>query len=126
MKVERTQSHILNRLTYAGLALAIGLSSAGCFYSRTVDTEPAAPIPPVVQVQPAPVVYETTPTVATTTMVPAQHDVTTSWGPNGTVQKQTTTLADPDGVPVQKQTTTTWQPGGPMQSQTTTTTSDGY
>src|SRR5208283_1038504 len=124
MKLERLKANVFNRLAYAGIALVVGISSTGCFYSRTVDTEPAAPVPPVVQVQPAPpVVYETAPTVATTTTtVPAQHDVTTSWGPDGTVQKQTTTLADPDGVPVQKQTTTTWQPTGAMQSQTTTTT----
>ena len=124
MKIENQKSHVprgLNRLLYAGVALAIGISAGGCFYSRTVDTEPA-PIPQVVQVPPpAPVVVQTTaPTVPT--VDPEQHQVTTSWGPDGTVQKQTTTIADPNG-PVQKQTTTTWQPGGAMQSQTTTTTS---
>jgi|SRR5271155_1096542 len=119
MQLEGAKS-IANRLAYAALAVAIGVSSAGCFYSRTVDTEPA-PIPQVVQL-PAPVVYQTTtPTVAT---VPVQHDVTTSWGPGGTVQKQTTTLSDPDGVPVQKQTTTTWEPGSPTENQTTTTTTN--
>lgn len=124
MKIDNQKSHVarlLNRTMYAGIALAMGISAGGCFYSRTVDTEPA-PIPQVVQVpQPAPVVVQsTTPTVPT--VDPEQHQVTTSWGPDGTVQKQTTTIADPDG-PVQKQTTTTWQPGGAMQSQTTTTTS---
>jgi hypothetical protein len=123
MKIEHQKSNItrlLNRTVYASIALAIGISAAGCFYSRTVDTEPA-PIPQVVQVPaPAPVVVQTTPTVPT--VDPEQHQVTTSWGPDGTVQKQTTTIADPNG-PVQKQTTTTWQPGGAMQSETTTTTS---
>jgi hypothetical protein len=124
MKIEPQKScfaRLLNRTIYAGVALAMGISAGGCFYSRTVDTEPA-PIPQVVQVpQPAPVVVQTTaPTVPT--VDPEQHQVTTSWSPDGTVQKQTTTIADPNG-PVQKQTTTTWQPGGAMQSQTTTTTS---
>jgi hypothetical protein len=124
MKIESQKSHVvglLKRILYTGVALGIGIGAAGCFYSRTVDTEPA-PIPQVVQVpQPAPVVVQTTaPTVPT--VDPEQHQVTTSWGPDGTVQKQTTTIADPNG-PIQKQTTTTWQPGGAMQSQTTTTTS---
>jgi len=127
MKIENQKSHVvglLNRILCAGVTLAKGIGAAGCFYSRTVDTEPAS-IPPVVQVPaPAPVVVEsTTPTVPT--VEPEQHQVTTSWGPDGTVQKQTTTIADPDG-PVQKQTTTTWQPGGAMQSQTTTTTTSDY
>jgi hypothetical protein len=116
---------ILDRTMYAGIAVAMVLGTAGCFYSRTVDTTPA-PMPQVVQVPaPAPVVVQTTPTVPT---VPAdeQHQVTTSWGPNGTVQKQTTTIADPNGVPVQKQTTTTWQPNGGMESQTTSTTTTAY
>jgi hypothetical protein len=124
MKIEPQKSRfarLLNRTIYAGVALAMGISTGGCFYSRTVDTEPA-PIPQVVQVPPpAPVVVQTTaPTVPT--VDPEQHQVTTSWSPDGTVQKQTTTIANPNG-PVQKQTTTTWQPGGAMQSQTTTTTS---
>jgi hypothetical protein len=125
MKIENQKSplaRLLDRTMYAGLALAMGLSAGGCFYSRTVDTQPA-PIPQVVQVPaPAPVYVQTTPTV-TTVPTDTQHQVTTSWGPDGTVQKQTTTIADPNGVPVQKQTTTTWAPGGPMQSQTTTTSS---
>jgi hypothetical protein len=117
---------ILDRTMYAGIAFAMAVGTGGCFYSRTVDTEPA-PIPQVVQVPaaPAPVVVQTNPTVPT---VPSdtQHQVTTSWGPNGTVQKQTTTIADPNGVPVQKQTTTKWEPNGAMQSQTTSTTTANY
>jgi hypothetical protein len=126
MKLENHKSrmaHLLDRSMYAGIALAMAVGTGGCFYSRTVDTEPA-PIPQVVQMPPAPVVVETTPTIPTAT--DAQHQVTTSWGPNGTVQKQTTTIADPDGVPVQKQSTTTWQPDGAMQSQTTSTTTTAY
>ena len=110
---------IINHAAYAAIAIGLALGTGGCFYSRTVDTEPA-PAPQVVQVPaaPAPVVVQTTPTVPTDN----QHQVTTSWGPDGTVQKQTTTIADPNGEPVQKQTTTTWQPNGETQSQTTSTT----
>jgi cytoskeletal protein RodZ len=115
---------LLNQTIYAGIALAMTVGAAGCFYSRTVDTQP--PPPPVVQVPAsAPVVVQTTPTVPTNP-ADTQHQVTTSWGPNGTVQKQTTTIAAPNGVPTQKQTTTTWQPNGQMENQTTSTTSTGY
>lgn len=126
MKLENHKSSMaraLDHTMYAGIALMMALGTGGCFYSRTVDTEPA-PMPQVVQVPPAPapVVVQTTPTVPTD----EQHQVTTSWGPNGTVQKQTTTMSDPGGVPVQKQTTTTWQPAGASQSETTSTTTTAY
>jgi cytoskeletal protein RodZ len=125
MKAWNTKSkmvRILDRTMYAGVAIAMSLGVGGCFYSRTVDTEPP-PAPAIVQVPPAPapVVVQTTPTVPTNP-TDEQHQVTTSWGPNGTVQKQTTTIADPNGVPVQKQTTTTWQPSGAAQTQSTSTT----
>jgi hypothetical protein len=126
MNVENRKSpmaRIIDRTMYAAIALSMALGTGGCFYSRTVDTEPA-PAPQIVQVPaaPAPVVVQTVPT----TPADEQHQVTTSWSPEGTVQKQTTTIADPNGEPVQKQTTTTWQPDGAMQSQTTSTTNTAY
>ncbi|HTT74659.1 MAG TPA: hypothetical protein VMF50_01605 [Candidatus Binataceae bacterium] len=108
---------ILNRWIFVTLALVMGLSAGGCFYSHTVESEP----PKVVQVPaPPPVVVQSVPTVPT--VEPEHHQVTTTWGPNGTVQKQTTTIASPDG-PVQKQTTTTWNPNGAMESESNTTSS---